>query len=798
MAAVDAPILTVEEQQEKWLAEASSAVRMHAEKMQEAIEARTLSDVLKHAWSMLAELRTSQLSPQNYYELYIIVFDELQALEAYFRSEIEENDRSVEELYEIVQHAGYIVPRLYLLVTVGSVYIQSKGAPAKDILKDLVEMCKGVQHPTRGLFLRHYLSTVTKNKLPDVGNRYEEDGGTVQNSVDFVLQNFKEMVWLWVRMEHKQIVSDPERRAKEREALRLLVGFNLTRLGSLDGVDLEMYSECVMPRVIDIICNSGDTIAQQYLSEVMIQVFPDEFHLAKLDDTLTNFCTQLTPGVNLQSLLTSLMDRLANYAVESTAEGVQPKKKWEKKAIAGMYESFQNAVNNLMSNQPDALDDQKYSSVMLSLLKLVLQAYPDRSDRVDELFNFAASCLADKVLDNKSVNLVKKMLILPVEHYGNMSSVLDLNGWPVLLDVLKFEQRLEVSRELCKAALKAGTPIDNVEHVTKVFEFIKPLLEDPADPEKMPESDPSDFEEDQTLVAKLVHLFKAPEGELDVQFKIYSVARKQFGKGGELRMKYTFPPLIFNFTRLAIVVKKALDGGAELGKVSVEKILQYTKQLLAVLCTHYPKLAFNSYTHAARVADKCGCVEDTIEMLDCAFVLFEEEIMANSKDEMLTLPTLISCITSMKKLGDDAFEKFSKKLCSYSANLLKKEDACAAAFMCSHLFHKASQEEQRKKVLDCLQRSLKVVDNCKPQRPLFVDILNSYMYFFTNANEHITVNHINVLWALTRDKMAEDEGGVSDTGFAKVTTYYQNTVDYVQAKQVAGDEGARWNEIDAS
>ena len=48
----------------------------------------------------------------------------------------------------------------YLLCTVGSCFIRSKEAHAKDILKDLVEMCKGVQHPTRGLFLRSYLCQV--------------------------------------------------------------------------------------------------------------------------------------------------------------------------------------------------------------------------------------------------------------------------------------------------------------------------------------------------------------------------------------------------------------------------------------------------------------------------------------------------------------------------------------------------------------------------------------------------------------------------------------------------------------
>lgn len=61
----------------------------------------------------------------------------------------------------------------YLLCTVGSVYIKSKEAPAKDVLKDLVEMCRGVQHPIRGLFLRSYLAQISRDKLPDIGSEYE-------------------------------------------------------------------------------------------------------------------------------------------------------------------------------------------------------------------------------------------------------------------------------------------------------------------------------------------------------------------------------------------------------------------------------------------------------------------------------------------------------------------------------------------------------------------------------------------------------------------------------------------------
>ena len=64
-------------------------------------------------------------------------------------------------------------PSRYLLITVRVVYVRSFPQSRKDILKDLVEMCRGVQHPLRGLFLRNYLLQCTRNILPDDGEQTE-------------------------------------------------------------------------------------------------------------------------------------------------------------------------------------------------------------------------------------------------------------------------------------------------------------------------------------------------------------------------------------------------------------------------------------------------------------------------------------------------------------------------------------------------------------------------------------------------------------------------------------------------
>lgn len=75
---------------------------------------------------------------------------------------------------------------------------------------------QGVQHPTRGLFLRAYLCQRAKGLLPDTGSEFEAGaaagaadgmaaaaGGTIHDALDFLMTNFIEMNKLWVRLQHQ-------------------------------------------------------------------------------------------------------------------------------------------------------------------------------------------------------------------------------------------------------------------------------------------------------------------------------------------------------------------------------------------------------------------------------------------------------------------------------------------------------------------------------------------------------------------------------------------------------------------
>jgi vacuolar protein sorting-associated protein 35 len=263
------------------------------------------------------------------------LFDELQYLTGYLYKVHISKEHHLSDLYELVQYANSIVPRLYLMITVGSVYMRAskeslssseesinerKFPPVKEIMFDMLDMTRGVQHPTRGLFLRYFLSGVTRDYLPDCEDS-EADGpnGTISDSIYFILQNFVEMNKLWVRLQHQGHSRDRERRERERRELRLLVGSNLVRLSQLEETTLEMYQNTILPALLEEVVGCRDIIAQEYLLDVIIQAFPDEYHLRCLDLYLTAVA-RLQEAVNVKQIVISLIDRFAGYAARAREE----------------------------------------------------------------------------------------------------------------------------------------------------------------------------------------------------------------------------------------------------------------------------------------------------------------------------------------------------------------------------------------------------------------------------------------------------------------------------------------------
>lgn len=63
----------------------------------------------------------------------------------------------------------------------------------------------------------------------------------MDDTIQFILNNFAEMNKLWIRMQFIGHSRDKEKRELERKELGTLVGTNLVRLSQLEGINLKVY-----------------------------------------------------------------------------------------------------------------------------------------------------------------------------------------------------------------------------------------------------------------------------------------------------------------------------------------------------------------------------------------------------------------------------------------------------------------------------------------------------------------------------------------------------------------------------
>ncbi|KAK0603900.1 hypothetical protein LWI29_009906 [Acer saccharum] len=783
------------EDEDKWLAAGNAGLQQNAFYMHRALDSNNLRDALKYSAQMLSELRTSKLSPQKYYQLYMRAFDELRKLEMFFKEEARRGC-SIIDLYELVQHAGNILPRLYLLCTVGSVYIKSKEAPAKDVLKDLVEMCRGIQHPVRGLFLRSYLSQVSRDKLPDIGSEYEGDADTVNEAVEFVLQNFTEMNKLWVRMQHQGPAREKDKREKERSELRDLVGKNLHVLSQIEGVDLDMYKETVLPRVLEQVVNCKDEIAQYYLMDCIIQVFPDEYHLQTLEILLDAF-PQLQPSVDIKTVLSRLMERLSNYAA-SSAEVLPEFLQVE------AFAKLNNAIGKVIEAQ---VDMPVFGAVTLysSLLTFILHVHPERLDYADQVLGACVKKLSSegRIEDSKATKQIVALLSAPLEKYNDIVTVLKLSNYPRMMEYLDNETNKVMATVIIQSIMKNNTQVSTADKVESLFELIKGLIKD-LDGTLHDEIDEDDFKEEQNSVARLIQMLHNDDPE--EMFKVICTVRKHILTGGPKRLPFTIPPLVFSSLKLV----RQLQGPDEnpFGEESTtpKKIFQHLNQTIETLYgVPSPELALRLYLQCAEAANDCDLEPVAYEFFTQAYILYEEEI-SDSRAQVTAIHLIIGTLQRMHVFGVENRDTLTHKATGYSAKLLKKPDQCRAVYACSHLFWVDDQDNMKdgERVLLCLKRALRIANAAQQMSnaargstgsvALFVEILNKYLYFFEKGNPQITVATIQSLIELITTEMQSD----STTPDPAANAFLASTLRYIQfQKQKGGAVGEKYEPIKA-
>ena len=173
-----------------------------------------------------------------------------------------------------------------------------------------------------------------------------------------------------------------------------------------------------------------------------------------------------------------------------------------------------------------------------------------------------------------------------------------------------------------------------------------------------------------------------------------------------------------------------------------------------------PPLAMRLYLQCALVADSCGEESDAYEFMTQGFVTYEEEI-SDSRAQFAALTCAQAALHHTANFTSDNYETLATKATQYSARLMKKPDQCRAVCRASFMWSQPAGDgdgapRDPKRVLECLQKSLKIADACKASAthlPLFVEILEAYVLHFSKGNEAIVPKFVTSLVQLIEQQL---------------------------------------------
>lgn len=337
----------------------------------------------------------------------------------------------------------------------GCCCVDARELSLSELIEDLIEMARAIQHPLKSIVLRHYMLMQMRDRLPARGRPVPAE--LTDSCTSFLLRNLGDSTRLWVRMQRMQTAKreDPDQE-KPRDELIPTITDNLTRLSTLSGLELEMYTKSVLPRLMGQINSCKDRSAQQFLLDGIIQTFPDRFHLHTLPELL-GICVMLGKNENVAGIRGSvalIMEKVSNYA--SSAEH-----KAEVEAIdqssPGILMQIKKCIDRVLEEQaPAAQKGSEIKRVLELPLSFISAALKNFSGRVPAIDAMLDSCILYVVqprgegptLPHESQRNFEKTMTGVID--AITVEIFQMDSFPRLLTYIPSYMRRSLSKQIVK------------------------------------------------------------------------------------------------------------------------------------------------------------------------------------------------------------------------------------------------------------------------------------------------------------------------------------------------------------
>ena len=228
-------------------------------------------------------------------------------------------------------------------------------------------------------------------------------------------------------------------------------------------------------------------------------------------------------------------------------------------------------------------------------------------------------------------------------------------------------------------------------------------------------------------------------------------------------------------------------------------------------------LALRLFVMCGEVADQTGFEEVSYEFFAQAFTIYEDAI-SDSRAQFQAVCILSSALHGSRGFSKENYDTLITKAALHGSKLLKKPDQCRAVYLASHLWWVVENPQRGeddpkdvssnlacpqsepcansnyqlyrdgKRVLECLQRALRVADACMDTGvsvELFVEILNRYVYYFDQQNETVTTKYLNGLIELIHSNLQSSEED-SNASLDAPKRHFERTLEYIRSREYEG------------
>lgn len=319
--------------------------------------------------------------------------------------------------------------------------------------------------------------------------------------------------------------------------------------------------------------------------------------------------------------------------------------------------------------------------------------------------------------------------------------------------------------------------------------LVSTLIQDQPD-QPVEDPDPEDFADEQSLVGRFIHLLRSDDP--DQQYLILNTARKHFGAGGNQRIRFTLPPLVFAAYQLAFRYKENSQMDDKWEK-KCQKIFSFAHQTISALIkAELAELPLRLFLQGALAAGEIGFENhETVayEFMSQAFSLYEDEI-SDSKAQLAAITLIIGTFERMKCFSEENHEPLRTQCALAASKLLKKPDQGRAVSTCAHLFWSGRNTDKNgeelhggKRVMECLKKALKIANQCMDpslQVQLFIEILNRYIYFYEKENDAVTIQVLNQLIQKIREDLPNLE---SSEETEQINKHFHNTLEHLRSRR---------------